>query len=104
MKMEKDFNYSSDKKITYNPHLLKKIKSTNPQEGLSRKQRQINLRGAFGVDKKYAHLLEGKNVTLVDDVMTTGSTLNECAKILKKYGAKNVSAITAARVTITNNV
>lgn len=101
LKIVKNFNDNDfDKKIIYTPRLLKKIKSTHPQEGLSRKQRQINLRGAFDVEKKYVRLLKGKNVTLVDDVMTTGSTLNECAKILKKYGAKNVFAITTSRVTL----
>lgn len=73
---------------------LKRIKYTVPQAGLSREQRLTNLRGAFLV-RKEARFAD-KSVLLVDDVMTTGATLHECAKIIKSAGAKKVFAYTLA--------
>lgn len=67
---------------------LDKIRETETQRGASAKERRINLFGAFdlanGVD------VADKTVLLVDDVKTTGSTLNECSEILKAYGASAV--------------
>ena len=89
--------------IKYEPRILIKSKSTKSQEGLTRLSRQKNLIGSFSVNSKFADLLKDKNVALVDDVITTGSTANECAKVLKKYGAKNVIVLTIAH-TVLNNV
>lgn len=86
--------------ITYEPRILRKVKSTRPQEGLSRTSRQKNLAGSFGVSEKHKHLLKDKNIVIIDDVMTTGTTVNECAKILKKHGCRRVSVLTIARVTL----
>jgi ComF family protein len=84
--------------IHYEPRVLTKEKPTIPQEGLTRYSRLTNVKGSFGVDSRYAPLLSGKVVMLVDDVMTTGATADECAKILKKHGAEKVIILTAARV------
>ncbi len=74
---------------------LKRIKNTESQVKLSGELRKKNLIGAFiCVDKD---LIVGKTVLLVDDVTTTGSTLNECAKILKENGAKQVFGVVVAR-------
>jgi ComF family protein len=74
---------------------LARIKKTKNQVGLFRDQRLINLTGAFScVDQE---LILGKNILLVDDVVTTGSTLNECAKVLKQAGAKSVIGVVVAR-------
>jgi ComF family protein len=86
--------------IVYEPRILQKIKHTSQQEGLSRNIRLKNVRGSFGVAPKYSHLLSRKNVVLIDDVLTTGATANECSKILKKYGAATVVVLTVARVNI----
>lgn len=56
------------------------------------KQRERNLLGSIRLNKEYKHMFKNKNILLVDDVTTTKSTLNECAKELKKTGA-NVRAI-----------
>ena len=88
------------KGIPYEPRILRKEKHTLQQEGLSRNIRLKNVNGSFGIDPKFSHLLSGKNVILVDDVLTTGATVNECSKILKKYGAEKVFVITAARVSL----
>lgn len=84
--------------VEYEPRILNKIKQTSPQEGLSGAERRKNVQGSFGINKRYQDLLENKNVLLVDDVFTTGSTVNECAKILKEHGAKKVKVVTLARV------
>ncbi|MEI7641349.1 MAG: ComF family protein [bacterium] len=74
-----------------------KIKETARQSTLERQQRLTNLRGAFKVDSKALTLVAGKVVVVVDDIYTTGSTINEMAKILKKAGALEVRAVTLAR-------
>lgn len=73
--------------------LLEKIKNTDNQASLARAEREINLTGAFS-----AIGTPPKTVLLVDDVMTTGATANECAKALKKSGAKIVHLLTFASV------
>jgi len=73
---------------------LRRHRNTEAQSGLSRKQRRKNVRGAFywhGTKKPTGH------VALIDDVMTTGTTVTECARVLKKAGAKRVDVWVAAR-------
>jgi len=74
---------------------LVKIKKTAPQIGLSAKEREINLKNAFLV--KNPQELAGKKIFLVDDVYTTGSTMQECAQTLKNAGIKQVWGIAIAR-------
>lgn len=82
--------------IPVNFSLLKRHKFTETQTGLHKAERNKNIKGAFEVgDKK---IIAGKNVILVDDVYTTGATINECARILTKAGAKKVAVLTLARV------
>ncbi|MDR2158086.1 MAG: ComF family protein [Holosporaceae bacterium] len=84
--------------ISYEPRILRKNKHTPQQEGLSRIMRLKNVNGSFGVNSQYSDLLRGRTVVLVDDVLTTGATVNECSKILKKHGAIKVTVLTVARV------
>jgi len=74
---------------------LKRIKYTMPQTELKREQRLKNVNGAFRAKRNTN--FEDKTVLLVDDVLTTGATLNECAKALKDAGAKKVIAFALAR-------
>ena len=74
---------------------LKRCKNTVPQVKFAGRERIRNIRGAFVVKKP--ENIKGKNIVLIDDVMTTGSTLKECAIALKKAGAKKIYALTAAR-------
>jgi ComF family protein len=74
---------------------LRRIKYTQPQTGMKRIERLRNVRGAFGLVGQPD--LKGKTVILVDDVATTGSTLNECAKVLKKAGCEKVLCLVLAR-------
>lgn len=68
--------------------LLRKCLDTPSQKLLTMEQRRSNLLGAFDVTNK--ELTEGKRILLLDDVVTTGATTNECAKMLKIYGAQRV--------------
>ncbi len=70
---------------------------TPPQAHLNRKGRLQNLAGAFGLKKGLAQMMPGRPVILIDDVCTTGSTLNECSKVLKKAGAGRIVALVLAR-------
>jgi len=74
---------------------LIKIKETLPQVELSDEERRENIKGAFLVKDK--ELIKNKKILLVDDVYTTGATMEECARVLKKAGAKEVIGIVIAR-------
>lgn len=74
--------------------LLVKIYDTPAQHTMTSSMRRGNLAGAFDVGKP--ELVKGKTILLCDDVATTGSTINECAKMLLLYGAEEVCCITAA--------
>jgi ComF family protein len=75
--------------------LLRKTRPTPPQATLHVDERRKNLKGAFRLETEEA--VRGKKIVLVDDVATTGATLNEAARVLKKAGAERVEAIVAAR-------
>jgi ComF family protein len=74
---------------------LVRTRSTAPQTGLSRIQREENIKNAFEVPNPGR--VKSKRIILVDDVFTTGATLNECARVLLKAGALRVDALTMAR-------
>jgi ComF family protein len=75
---------------------LRRTRNTVPQVELDHAQREKNVRGAFEVGDSQE--IKGKSVLLVDDVFTTGATVNECTKVLKKAGAGQVYVLTLARV------
>jgi ComF family protein len=81
---------------------LVRITATDPQTALTRQARLQNLRKAFEVRRPQS--LAGKRILLVDDVFTTGTTLNECAKTLRKAGSGPVFALTLARTIDTSLV
>lgn len=73
---------------------LERIKRTPQQVGLNRNERRANLAGAFRVSESARARLAGRHVVVIDDVRTTGSTLNACAHILRKAGAARIDALT----------
>ena len=77
------------------PGLLERRRETKSQIGLSRHQRRENIRGAFVVTRPGE--MAGREVLLVDDVFTTGTTVSECARILRRAGASKVYVATVAR-------
>lgn len=76
---------------------LKRMKNTAPQGHQSRAERHSNMAGAFDVEAGMAEALKGRNILLIDDVLTSGATVNQCAKTLKKYGADKVFVLCLAR-------
>jgi ComF family protein len=77
-------------------NILTRRKNTKDQTYLNAQQRAENVKDAFGLNQ--SETIEDKNVILVDDVITTGATLNECAEVLLQAGAKTVFASTLAVV------
>ena len=77
-------------------HLLKRGRRTETQTRLSRKQRMENLRGAFKLREPLPET-PPPGYLLVDDVFTTGSTVDECAKVLRKAGAGRIAVLTVMR-------
>lgn len=88
--------------IRTSPLLLRRIRRTESQGRKSKAERLDNLRGAFAVSDKHKTELGGKNVVLVDDVLTSGATVGECAKTLLAAGANRVDVLTLARVVQSN--
>lgn len=77
--------------------ILCKTKNIVPQSTLNKKQRKENIKGAFKI--KHIEKIENKKILIIDDIYTTGSTLNECAKILLRSGIKkeNIGVLTLAK-------
>lgn len=81
-------------RIEYRSDVLRRVKSTSPQVDLSREERRKNLAKAFVVDRP--KFVKQRTVVILDDVKTTGVTLEEAARVLREAGAKAVWAITVA--------
>ncbi len=86
---------SERNKIPFSCDNLVRVRPTRPQVELTGDERIRNVRGAFALKKPGA--VETMHVVLVDDVFTTGATMNECAVVLKKSGASQVTVLTLAR-------
>ena len=76
---------------------LLRMKHTSAQSSLKRSERLTDLAGAFAVAPLLVAQLRGKNILLIDDVVTTGATLNFAARVLKQAGAAHVGALVLAK-------
>jgi ComF family protein len=87
--------FSQDAKVPMDADVLAKTKHTPPQTQLSKEQRQYSSNGAFSVTDP--SLVHHRKILLIDDVFTTGSTLNACARALRENGAQGVWCLVVAR-------
>ena len=78
--------------------VLKRVRRTASQVGLSAEQRKKNVAGAFKVDPARSAVLRGKRIVLVDDVITSGATVEACARVLRRAKAARVDVLALARV------
>jgi predicted amidophosphoribosyltransferase len=85
--------------VAMDPMLLRRTRWTRSQVGMTRDQRRRNIAGAFGVPRHKRAALAGRNILLVDDVITTGATVEACARTLKRAGAARVDVLALALVT-----
>jgi ComF family protein len=83
-------------RLSLDPFVLRRCRSTPPQVGLDERARRRNVRGAFAVADHSS--VKGRAVLLIDDVFTTGATVNECALTLRRAGARYVDVLVLARV------
>jgi ComF family protein len=79
------------------PSVLVRARSTRPQMRLDRSERKRNVKGAFEVAPAWLHAVKGKRILLVDDVVTTGATVEICARTLLDAGAAQVDVVALAR-------
>lgn len=84
-------------KIKYDSKIIIKIKNTANQSGLTKSLRGKNLKNSFHISRHNKKLIKGKKILLVDDIITAGSTINECSKTLIRNGVSEVIAISIAR-------
>lgn len=89
---------ASQTNIPFDPHSLKRHKFTVSQGSQTAKGRYRNVRGAFSVADENKPNIKGQNIVLIDDVYTTGATLEACTRALGRAGAEKVFALTLARV------
>lgn len=87
--------FPADTRLQLQPEILKRKRETQSQTGLTRHQRRENVRGAFEVSNLDA--VKGREILVVDDVYTTGATVSECARVLRRAGASKVWVATVAR-------
>jgi ComF family protein len=85
--------------IPMQPLLLERSRATPSQVGMTREQRRRNVAGAFRVPRRARTMLRGRNVLLIDDVVTTGATVEACARTLRRAGAARVDVLALALVT-----
>jgi ComF family protein len=85
--------------ITMDPLSLVRVRATASQVGLSRTQREENVRGAFAVREARRHRIDGRRIVLLDDVITTGATVAAATRALRRAGAERVDVLALAMAT-----
>jgi ComF family protein len=89
---------SVESKVPIAATALKRVKATAQQVGLTRSERAANIQGAFRVPQESKAAVAGRRLVLVDDVLTSGATVDGCARALLRAGAANVDVLIFARV------
>ncbi|CAN0442219.1 unnamed protein product, partial [Phaeothamnion confervicola] len=85
--------------LPVDPFLIERIKATPQQVGLSQSERRRNVSGAFRIPPAAAARVENRHIVLIDDVITTGTTVSACARALRRAGATRVDVLALALVT-----
>ncbi len=85
--------------ISWDPLILQRTRRTASQVGLTRDQRRRNVQGAFTITRHRADAIQGRAIVLLDDVITTGATVEACARALKRAGASRVDVLALGLVT-----
>lgn len=85
--------------VPFRTDILLRRKATASQVGLSREGRARNLAGAFAIAKKHRNLIKKRRIVLIDDVLTTGATLNAACRVLQAAGADHIDVVVFARAT-----
>ena len=85
-------------RLPVEPDALKRVRATPQQVGLSKTQRADNVQGAFRVPPEFKAQVAGRRLILVDDVLTSGATVDTCARALLRAGAAHVDVLVFARV------
>jgi len=83
--------------IKYLPELLIKKKNTLAQADLKKDQRVNNIKNTIVINKKYVNLISEKKILIIDDVITTGATIDECSNIIRKYNPSSILVLSLAK-------
>jgi competence protein ComFC len=83
--------------IEVNSKILLKRKNVKKQSSLSKEERIKNVKNAFYINEKYKMNIWNKKVILLDDIFTTGATVEECSKLLREAGARKITVIVIAK-------
>ncbi len=94
--LAKEIALQSDR--TFKPDLLRRVRRTRQQVGLSEAERRSNVEGAFQLNLPDRISLSGRSIVLIDDVWTTGATLDACVRVLRRAEVEEICIITFARV------
>lgn len=89
--------------VPYDPMLLERRRDTPSQVGMTREQRKDNMRGAFAIADGRSSEVADRNVLLIDDVITTGATIEAAARVLRRAGAARIDALSLTLVTDDGN-
>ena len=96
-KLIRDINFAYKTNVEFNDKILLKIKNTDKQSSLNKKEKIIYIKYFYCLKEKTLWTITNKKVLLFDDIYTTGSTVNECAKTLKQAKLKKVDVFTFAK-------
>lgn len=89
---------SEKSEVPYEAAVLRRVRRTPSQGSLTRRQRILNVQGAFSVPARNRPLIENRQILLIDDVLTTGATAESCVRALTMSGAAGVDVLSVARV------